>query len=529
MGTGFFSVFIVTGIILLLLQGCSSGGSGSATCALGSGGDVVISGQVTYDRIHHNADGGLDYNNITREPVRGARVEAVCNSVVTSASTDAAGNYSLSLPANTRNAFIRVKAQMLKTGTPSWNYTVVDNSQNQAVYSMTGSNFDSGTADSTRNLHAVSGWTGSSYSETRVAAPFAILDSVYDAHQTVLNQEPNAAFPALKLNWHSENTDGTYYDGNDIYVLGKVNNDTDEYDYHVIIHEWGHYFQHHFSRDDSVGGFHGGGDILDIRVAFSEGFGNAFSAIASGNSNYADSLGFGQNGTNSFTFDLEDNGCVNDGWYSECSVQSIFYDLYDDAVDGVDNINLGFTPLYSVLRYDMPNFSAFTSLFSLIKPLKDNTGQGALIDPLLTFQSISAFSDEYGTGTNDAGYTGSTAVTPVYTDASALPSSVCSTGENQGYNGLGVYRFIKIVGTGSRVTFEAVRNSGVSPSDPDLELFLKGRRLATAWSVTADSETLAYDLVAGETYILQVNEDTYFNISYTPDGDDTTCFDITQS
>ena len=58
--------------------------------------------------------------------------------------------------------------------------------------------------------------------------------------------------------------------------------DTDEFDQHVIAHEFGHYIENSFSRADNIGGAHGRGDKLDIRVAFGEGFGYAFSAIVLG-------------------------------------------------------------------------------------------------------------------------------------------------------------------------------------------------------------------------------------------------------
>jgi len=38
-----------------------------------------------------------------------------------------------------------------------------------------------------------------------------------------------------------------YYDGK-LYILGDANSDTDEFDDHVIIHDWGHYFEDKFSE-----------------------------------------------------------------------------------------------------------------------------------------------------------------------------------------------------------------------------------------------------------------------------------------
>src|SRR5690606_4768445 len=64
-----------------------------------------------------------------------------------------------------------------------------------------------------------------------------------------------------------------------LYILGDADNDTDEYDTAVVVHEWGHYFESTLSRSDSIGGPHGGGDLLDMRVAFGEAWGNALAGM----------------------------------------------------------------------------------------------------------------------------------------------------------------------------------------------------------------------------------------------------------
>lgn len=374
-------------------------------------GTITIGGVVTYDLIPHSINNGLDYNNITAEPVKNAVVELICEgSVSSTANTDNNGNYSFSAPANISNVFVRVKAQMLRespTPPPSYNFSVVDNTQTQSLYAMDSAAFNIGTVDILdKDLHAQSGWTGTSYGSDRVAAPFAILDSVRVAMNKVINVNSSSVFPALRLNWSVYNTTATgslaagqitssHYNGVDIYILGAADNDTDEYDDHVIIHEWWHYFEDNFSRLDSIGGEHAGGDILDVRVAFSEGFGNAYSAIASGDVVYRDSNGVSQ--TSGFGFSLENNNCLNPGWYSECSVQSIFYDLFDTTNDGADTVSLGFGPIYNVLTIEQKNTIALTSIFSFIKPLKDNNASVSnAIDTLIAGQNIDAIMDIYG-------------------------------------------------------------------------------------------------------------------------------------
>ncbi|HEY9052087.1 MAG TPA: hypothetical protein VIQ03_11120, partial [Gammaproteobacteria bacterium] len=174
------SVFILL-FLVLIIQGCSGGSSGgggfnpveqldAVQCAAGTStgpvnnldcsggsGNVWISGQITFDRVHHVAgDSALDYNSITQDPVRGATVDAVYAGGIQSVATDAAGNYSVCVPDNT-NMTIRAKAQMYRTGAPAWNFKVVDNTSNQALYVLGSSTFNSNNT-TTLNLHADSGW-----------------------------------------------------------------------------------------------------------------------------------------------------------------------------------------------------------------------------------------------------------------------------------------------------------------------------------------------------------------------------------
>ena len=74
-------------------------------------------------------------------------------------------------------------------------------------------------------------------------------------------------------------------------MLGDENVDTDEYDQHIVAHEFQHFLEDRISRSESPGGPHSPGDQLDLRVAFSEGFANAFSAMVLDDPVYRDSLG----------------------------------------------------------------------------------------------------------------------------------------------------------------------------------------------------------------------------------------------
>jgi len=366
-------------------------------------GEVNVSGVLSYERVPHNAGtSGLDYASITTLPIRGAVVEVICttdNLMYDTGVTDASGNYTLNAP-NGVASFIRVKAQLLDTTAGDWDFQVVDNTTADALYVMDGANFTPAGVDVTGQSYlAASGWGGAGYSGSRVAAPFAILDSVYDAFQQVRAVDAAAVFPALNISWSVNNVAiagdtsvgeiGTsHYNPNtgEVYVLGDENSDTDEYDYHVIIHEWAHYFEDVLSRTDSMGGSHTLGELLDIRLAFGEGFANAYAAIGSGEAVYRDSLGSLQ--ASGFSFDIDNGVCTNSGWYSECSVHNLLYDF---------NTELGFAPLYSVLTNEQRTTPALTSIFSFVTPLKiNNAASAGVIDTLLGGQSIDAITDIYG-------------------------------------------------------------------------------------------------------------------------------------
>ena len=456
---------------------------------------VTLSGTVSYDSVPFKSglNSGLDYNNITQKKVRGAVVEVLnsSNKVLGTTSTDDKGHYALTVTGT--SVKVRVFARLHKvarSGQSSWDFQVKDNTNSNALYAMEGSLASLGSSSTqTRNLNASSGWTGSRYGATRVAGPFAILDVVYQAIDTVTTVENDAIFPPLNLFW-SKNNLGAYdnklshsenlalgqivtsnFDGTSLYILGKENSDTDEYDSVIIGHEWGHYYESVFSRADSIGGQHGNGDELDIRLAFGEGFGTAMGAIITGNNLYRDSLGNRQ--SQSFGSDLESGTVKNPGWYSEASIYNMLYDIYDSHDDEGDTLSLGFAAIHKVLRSEQKNTPAFTSIFSFIKALKNqNPGYDTEIDTLLAHQQIAPIRDIYGTGRTNRRVNAN----PLYTDLSVGQSvnittdySAKSTSPN---NRLGTYNFVTFTIPSARTyTISISTRGGSSSFDPDMYLY----------------------------------------------------------
>ena len=474
---------------------------------------VTLSGKVTYDLVPANNDSiGLDYGNITQEAVKGVQVDAIDNTnhILETTTTDDTGDYSFTFDENTE-VKIRVSAQLFKSATPSWDVKVVDNTNSDALYVMEGSLSSVGTSNSTRNLNAPSGWGGSSYNSSRVAAPFAMLDSIYSSMQIILTADSSAVFPPLVVNWSKNNvaTSGdkalgqistSHYTDANLYILGDEDSDTDEYDDHIIAHEWGHYYEDKFSRSDSIGGSHGSGDVLDIRVAFGEGWGNAFSAMALDNPIYFDTYGALQ--TNGFTINVESDTFSNPGWHSEDSVQQILYDLYDSTDDGVDSLSLGFGPIHNVFTGVQKTTPAFTSIFTFITALKsENAGDAGSIETIVADESIAEITDIYGTGrtNNLASYP--------YHDLTVGGSVAVQTSSSDGsYNKLSNRQYVKFtIVSGATYTIRVAQTNGTN-SDPDFYLYRSSPfGYVTSSTGAGSSEEKSLSLTAG-TYLLDISD-----------------------
>ncbi|WP_256330154.1 hypothetical protein [Variovorax sp. YR216] len=517
-------------VALVLLGGCGGGGGGGGGVFLPTAvSSVTLSGTATYDSVP-NETGALVYAATTSKPIRGAAVDVLSGlTLVASTTTDANGAYSVTVPPST-GLIVRVKAQMSQSGAgPSWDVTVRDNTNSNAIYAMETPAFSSGIAASlTRDIHAPSGWGGSSYGSARVAGPFALLDTVYTAQAKVLSVAPSTAFPSLRVFWSVNNVPGgsnpavgqigtTFFsnasDGRAIYVLGKEGVDTDEYDASVIAHEWGHYYQSAFSRDDSPGGSHSMNDLLDRRVAFSEGWGNAWSGIALERSNYTDSVGAGQaSGSN---VNLAAGFSSGAGWYREASIHSILWNL---------NSQIGFKAIHNTMTGSFKSGTAVTSIhpfaaaFYAVAPANASN-----LNALLSGQSISPVADPFGGSETNSG--GVSTALPMYNQATpGASNSACVINQAGTGNKLGNFAYLRFtVPTGGNYTIAV---TGTSATDPDFVVYHGGQIAAS--DGLGSSETAVVALPAGESVLVITDfNNTSQSTAASPSAQTPTCFTVT--
>ncbi len=572
---------------LVLLSACGGSSSGISTAPPPPGpppppppppaATVNVSGALTYEFPQRNTScRGINLDNPVLRPIRGATVQlldAAGTNVVNSQTSGAGGVYSFDVASST-DFILRVRAELQAS---NWDVEVRNNVDASAsppplaqrpIYTMDLA-FNSGVASVTDlDLIATTGWDGNSYAATRVAAPFAILDAIYSAMQFVLAEDSNAVFPPLDAFWSPDNqaaspTDidagdlpTSFYDGNNsLFLLGDAATDPDEFDDHIVVHEWGHYFEDNFSRSDSIGGSHGLGDSLDMRTAFGEGWASALAGMALNDPIYCDT----RSATAGGGFSAETTTGGVDGWFNEFTIIRFIYDLWDTDNDAADNdtSSIGFGPIYQVMTGPQATTAAFTSVFTFATYLKlHGTGQNSFIDGLLTDGGINPTAiDIWGsTETNDASALppGNPDVLDVYTPLTlgAAPVSICVNSQfDNGRDGnkLSQHRYLTLnVPMSQQVTFTVAANPAPSQpsagfdctaddndpennehSDPDILVYRDGQLFVIGFGCTPNSEvtTSGGQLAAGD-YVVDLNEFRHEDDDSPGNFPEQVCFDV---
>ena len=302
-----------------------------------------IAGQAFYQKIDVT-DAGLDLDHPVMVPIRNARVEVFSRSkqsIVAVSETDQNGRFEVSAPFESDLA-VRVTSRLRDLS-----LRVADNTSLNSTYSVS-SAAETQRSDSSTLIA----------DRSRISGAFNILEMVQRANETIRTADTAIDPPAVTIYWSTKNTrrSGNVAQGfigtsffnvanNTAYILGDRNDDSDEFDDSVIIHEYGHLLAAKFSRDDSPGGETHPGDILDPRVAWSEGWANFFSSVVRNDSVWRDSSG--SNGTNVYRFDLNDKTPAADmpGYWSETSVGTLLWELYQGS-ELTRNTRYSFTQIW---------------------------------------------------------------------------------------------------------------------------------------------------------------------------------------
>jgi hypothetical protein len=325
------------GARLLLLASMLAGAGWTPSAAA----QTVFRGTVRYEKVLPGKK-GLNLSAPVQRPAAGIRVQILTSpgrGVLGSAFTDSTGAYTIRVDPPVEGAVIvRALAQTENTR--------VLRARDRVEWSAASAPFTPGPARTvTRDVLATD--------SGRVAGPFNIAMVIGRANALLRAADPSITLPRLQIRWDTVHTEGTYFNDRDgvAYVSGLRGSDSDEYDDHVIAHEYGHFLMASFSRDDSPAGEHASGDQLDPRLAWSEGWANFFAAVVAGNPAYVDTGSADGRQTVLLEMDMEQDVEPGDhpGIWSEHAVSSALWDWYDDRPDGADSLALGFAPLWTAL------------------------------------------------------------------------------------------------------------------------------------------------------------------------------------
>lgn len=300
---------------------------------------VTFRGTVLYEKVPAGRN-GLELANAARTPAAGIKVEIVAppqRTVVGSGFTDEKGGYSIRARLDRQpRVYVRALAQ-------TENATVV-RARDQAEWSMVSDTFAPGRARTvTRDLLATDA--------SRVSGAFNIATTIWRANALVRAAQPDVTLPRVEIRWDTTYVGGTFFRHREgtAFINGRRTRDSDEYDDHVIAHEYGHFLMANFSRESSPGGDHSFGEQLDPRLAWSEGWANFFGAATAGSGHYIDTGVIRSRQAVLVQMDLEADAPAGDrpGIWSEHSVSSALWDWYDDAAEAADSLALGFTPMWT--------------------------------------------------------------------------------------------------------------------------------------------------------------------------------------
>ena len=180
--------------------------------------------------------------------------------------------------------------------------------------------------------------TDTNYNEDQSGA-YGILDTVRRGQNYV--KDRGETLHDVTVVWYPNYTLGaSYYAGNRIFHIRGQATRPGQWQPDVILHEYGHYVLDIYSKDDSPGGSHTGGQE-DPRLAYSEGWGHFLQAAIQNDPRYE--------GLATFNIEIDTEGW---GKQNEIDVAGILWDIYDPAND--DPLNLGINNIWHIVTGNKP-------------------------------------------------------------------------------------------------------------------------------------------------------------------------------
>ncbi len=407
-----------------------------------SGSTVTITGSAGY---YYRTPGpsGLSNVSASTKPIRFAEIHVVdaSNNIKQCAETDGSGNFSFTVSQSSSTLSIQI---ISRANNSTYKVSVLNDPTNNQYYKIT----KSFVASSSQAVGAITApATG-----TLEGGAFNILDKILDANLFLSTTTNGCGFSGtyggnafscipytpdhkVQVYWKPGFNPNVYVGGpadetlsfydpeeDKLYICGGVagdvdNSDTDHFDSSIIIHEYGHFIEAHYSKSDSPGGPHSGTKALDPRLTLSEGFANFFqAAVQSLNSDprYIDTIG-NPSGSASVAFYVpmeykcsnNTNNCAGspspfdaavdtgEGNFREFAISRTLYDIADTNNEDVDNVSGGFAEIWTAFRAMRSLPVAFRNIGLLLKiqaAITGATNVSAIVTSERQVANLSAYS-----------------------------------------------------------------------------------------------------------------------------------------
>ncbi|MEO1268195.1 MAG: hypothetical protein AAFX99_08860 [Myxococcota bacterium] len=227
-------------------------------------------GQVRYEDRPYDTSGLLEAVEL---PMRSGLVEIVRErdgAVVASGLTDDDGRFDITFGTHNGEQYrVRALAAIVVARSEEgeeaevWRARVEDRTGARAIYALVTEPFDP-------NRDAVQPWLLTALADGGPAGAMNVADVLTTGFRFVQEYSDRPA-PELIVRWQSGQafSCGSCFSEDTISLGGQLE-DTDEFDDHIILHEFGHYVVRWFSNDDSPGGPHRDRQVSP-RLAYGEG------------------------------------------------------------------------------------------------------------------------------------------------------------------------------------------------------------------------------------------------------------------
>lgn len=295
---------------------------------------TTVTGTATFQYRPLVTNGSTQYNGLSGDPIsKGiphAEVHIVDSSgaIIQCGETDVNGVFSLAIPQVTGSYSVQVFSRAFNN---KYKASVLKDIYEAKPYSISKSFTISSATSSVSIPTPLVASARASEDPDIPGGAFNILANIFWANEFLRANTSNSSFVADKVSifwkqgfnpysyFNAPSTSASFYIATEdrLYILGGKNgdvksSDTDHFDDSVILHEYGHFLEAHYSRSDTPGGSHNGNFIIDPRLAWSEGWANYFQAAVQNSIIYNGSYAGPTKGTGGFSAYIDTVGFRND-------------------------------------------------------------------------------------------------------------------------------------------------------------------------------------------------------------------------